>query len=74
MRCTWPMLKLRGNQFIHDRRIGLLQIIEQHLHILARENFVAMPADGFRKMRDQHRRRVHDRVTGRFPRSCVPRR
>ncbi len=60
------MLRWRRNQFVDDRRIGLLEIIEQHLHILAGENFVAVAFDGFGKMRHQHRRRIHHGVTGDF--------
>ena len=55
--------ELRGDQFIHHGGVGLLEIIQQNLHVLARENFVARAADGLRQMRDQHGRRIHDGVT-----------
>ena len=72
MRCTWPDAQLPRDQFIHHRRMRLLQIVEQHLHVLPRQNFVAMPAHRLRQMRDQHRRRVHHGEAARPRRSCVP--
>ena len=40
-------IQLRGNQFGHHRRMGLLEIVEQVLDVLAAENFVAMAAHRF---------------------------
>ena len=56
--------QLCRDQFIHHRRVRLLQIVNQRLHVLPRQNFVAMPAHRFRQMGDQHRRRVHDGEPG----------
>src|SRR5688572_9753598 len=46
--------ELCRNQFVHNRWMSLLQIIEQVLHILPAKNFVAVTFDRFGEMRDEH--------------------
>src|SRR5438876_813057 len=47
------------NQFVHDGRVGLLEIIEQDLDILAAEDLRAIPFDRFGEVGDQDGGGVH---------------
>ena len=42
-----------GNQFIHHGGMGLFEVIQQDLDVLARQDFVAVPLDGFGEVGDQ---------------------
>ena len=66
--------ELRRNQFVDHGGMRLLEIVEQHLHVLAAEDLVAVAAHRFGQVGDQHRGGIHHGVTGRLRRSCARRR
>ena len=62
MRWTWPTLSWAGNEFGNDGAVGLLEVVEQVLHVLPAEDFVAVALDGLGKMGDEDGGGIHDGV------------
>ena len=69
-----PDRELRRHQFVDERRMRLLQVIEQDLDILAAQDVMAAAAHRFAEVRDQHRGRIHDGEAALLGQSCVRRR
>src|SRR5688572_2955705 len=58
--------ELRGNEFVHDGGVRLLEMIEQVLYILTAENFVAITLHHLREMGDENGRSIDDSKTPEF--------
>src|SRR6185436_12310970 len=59
-------VQLRGDQFVDDGGMGLLEVIQKLLDILPAENFMRTAFDGFREVRHQNGGRIDDGVAGDF--------
>ena len=53
-------------EFIHNRRRGLLDVFDEALDVLAREEFVGVAHDEFGEVRGEDRRRFDNRVAEAF--------
>ena len=62
-RWMMPTLTRSGISSCDERRVRLLEVIDQPLHILAAEDEVRRAFDALGKVRDQHRAGIDHRVT-----------